>query len=47
MPKQRFESLLAIYCAPTLKQYKFANMFHLPKTDNSIQFLIKQYNQLL
>lgn len=32
MPKQRFESLLANYCAPALKQYKYANMFHLQKT---------------
>ena len=45
MPKKRFESLLANYCAPTLKQYKYANMFHLPKDDDSIQFFIKQYNQ--
>ena len=45
MPKQRFESLLANYCAPTLKQYKYANMFHLPKGDDSIRLLIKHYNQ--
>ena len=45
MPKQRFESLLANYCAPTLKQYKYANMFHLPKDDYSIRLLIKHYNQ--
>lgn len=45
MPKQRFESLLANYCAPTLKQYKYANMFHLPKDDDSIRLLIKHYNQ--
>lgn len=44
MPKQRFESLLANYCAPTLKQYKYANMFHLPKDDDSIRLLIKHYN---
>ena len=37
MPKQRFESLLANYCAPALKQYKYANMFHLPKDDDSIR----------
>lgn len=45
MPKQRFESLLANYCAPALKQYKYANMFHLPKDDDSIRSFIKQYNQ--
>ena len=45
MPKQRFESLLANYCAPALKQYKYANMFHLPKDDDSIRLFIKQYNQ--
>ena len=45
MPKQRFESLLANYCAPVLKQYKYANMFHLPKDDDSIRLFIKQYNQ--
>ena len=37
MPKQRFESLLANYCAPTLKQYKYANMFHLPKDDDNLK----------
>lgn len=45
MPKQRFESLLANYCAPALKQYKYANMFHLPKDDDSIRSFIKQYNR--
>ncbi len=33
------------YCAPALKQYKYANMFHLPKDDDSIRLFIKQYNQ--
>ena len=43
MPKQRFESLLANYCAPALKQYKYANMFHLPKDDDSIRSFIKPF----
>ena len=47
MSKKRFESLLANYCAPALKQYKYANMFHLPKNDSSIKVLIQQYNQQL
>lgn len=47
MSKKRFESLLANYCAPALKQCKYANMFHLPKNDNSIKILIQQYNQQL
>lgn len=45
MPKQRFESLLANYCAPTLKQYKCANMFHLPKNDDTLITFIQQYNK--
>ena len=36
---------MANYCAPALKQYKYANMFHLPKDDDSIRSFIKQYNQ--
>lgn len=46
MPKQRFEHLLANYCAPTLKQYKYANMFHIPKGDDSIVAFIRQYNEM-
>lgn len=43
MSKSRFEHLLVTYCAPTLKQYKQANMFHIPK-DDSIQSLVQIFN---
>lgn len=44
----RFEQMLAIYCAPVLKKYKVANMFHLDHDAfTDIQHLTRLYQQKL
>ena len=41
-----FEEYLAYHCAPALKKYKLANMFHIPRTAiPCVDSLIREYNE--
>lgn len=41
-----FEEYLAYHCAPALKKYKLANMFHIPRTAiPCVDNLIREYNE--